>query len=106
MMIFGVVKLDWWLTEMTTLFVGASILYALIARISETDFVARFIRGAEGLLSVAFIIGVARGVTIVLNNGNISDSIIYNAANFVSGMPPALFIVTLMLMYMLFTLFI
>ena len=49
---------------------------------------------------------MARGVTIILNNGNISDSIIYNAANFVSGMPPALFIVTLMLMYMLFTLFI
>lgn len=106
MMIFGVVKLDWWLTEMTALFVAASILYALIARIPEGAFIAQFIKGAEGLLSVAFIIGVARGVTIILNDGNISDSIIYNAANFVSGMPPSLFIVSLMLMYMVFTLFI
>lgn len=105
-MIYGVVKLQWWLPEMTTLFLGASILYALIAGINENTFVKQFIKGAEGLLSVAFIIGVARGVTIILNNGNISDSIIYNAANFVSGMPPALFIVSLMLMYMLFTLFI
>lgn len=105
-MIFGVVKLDWWLTEMTALFVGASVLYALVAGIKENVFVSQFIKGAEGLLSVAFIVGVARGVSIILNDGNISDSIVYNAANLVSGMPPALFIVTMMLMYMVFTLFI
>jgi uncharacterized ion transporter superfamily protein YfcC len=105
-MIYGVVKKDWWLTEMTALFVGASILYALLAGIPENRFVAQFIKGAEGLLSVAFIVGVARGVTIILNDGNISDSIIYHAANFVSGMPPAMFIVSMMLMYMVFTLFI
>ncbi len=105
-MIFGVVKLDWWLTEMTTLFLGASILLAVIMGIKEKIFTEQFIKGAEGLLGVAFIVGIARGVTIILNEGQISDSIIYNAANFSSGMPPALFILMMLLMFMVFTLFI
>jgi len=101
-----VVSLDWWLTEMTTLFLGASILFAVVLGIKEKIFTEQFIKGAESLLSVAFIIGVARGVTIILNEVQISDSIIYYAANATSGMPPALFIITMLLMYMLFTLFI
>jgi uncharacterized ion transporter superfamily protein YfcC len=78
----------------------------LILRLKETDFISQFIRGAEGLLAVGFIVGVARGVTVVLNEGNISDSIIYYAAGFAGTMPPALFIIVLMLLFMLFTLFI
>ncbi|RZM08511.1 MAG: YfcC family protein, partial [Pedobacter sp.] len=106
LMIFGVVKLEWWLLEMSSLFLGASILFAVILRLNESGYIEQFIKGAEGLLSVAFIIGVARGVSVILNDGNISDTIIYNAANLTSSMPPALFIVMMMLMYMLFTLFI
>jgi uncharacterized ion transporter superfamily protein YfcC len=105
-MIVGVVSYEWWLMEMTTLFFASSILIALILRLKETDFISQFIRGAEGLLAVGFIVGVARGVTVVLNEGNISDSIIYYAAGFAGTMPPALFIIVLMLLFMLFTLFI
>ena len=49
---------------------------------------------------------MARGVTVILNEGHISDSIIFYAANLVSTLPPALFIVMLLVLYMLFTLFI
>lgn len=105
-MIFGVVKLDWWLTEMATLFLGAAILFAVILRLNESDFIHQFVKGSESLLGVAFIIGVARGVSIILTNGHISDSIIYYAAGFAGQMPPALFIVILLLIYMVFSLFI
>ncbi|RYY51136.1 MAG: YfcC family protein [Chitinophagaceae bacterium] len=105
-MIYGVVKKEWWLPEMSALFLGMSILFAVILGLKESQFIEQFIKGAEGLLAVAFIIGVARGVSIVLNDGKISDTIIYTAANISAGMPPALFIVAMMLMYMVFTLFI
>jgi uncharacterized ion transporter superfamily protein YfcC len=55
---------------------------------------------------VAFIVGVARGVTIVLNDGHISDSILHYSSKLVGNMPPALFIVMLLLLYIMFTLFI
>ena len=57
------------------------------------------------MLSVAFIIGVARGVTILLNEGHISDSILFYAAKVVQGTPPAFFIIGLLLFYILFSLF-
>lgn len=105
-MITGVVKFGWWLPEMTTLFLGSSILLAFILRLNEGDFIKQFLTGAQGLLSVAIIIGVARGVTIVLNEGNISDSILFYSAKLAGGMPPVFFIILMLFLYMLFTLFI
>lgn len=105
-MIGGVVFLDWWTTEMSTLFLGSSILVALISKIKEKIFIREFIKGAESLLSVAFIVGVARGVTIVLNEGHISDFILYFTANTVQGMQPAFFILLLLLFYVVFSIFI
>jgi uncharacterized ion transporter superfamily protein YfcC len=105
-MIAGVVFLKWWTTEMSALFLGSSILLAVITRINEKIFIREFIKGAESLLSVAFIIGVARGVTIVLNEGHVSDSILYYTANMVQGMQPAFFVLLLMLFYIVFSLFI
>ena len=105
-MIGGVVFLKWWTTEMSALFLGSSILVAIITRMNEKIFIREFIKGAESLLAVAFIIGVARGVTIVLNEGHITDSILFYTASLVQGMQPALFILMLLAFYFFFSLFI
>ncbi len=105
-MIGGVMFRDWWLLEMSTLFVVASVLIAVIVRMPEKVFIESFIRGVQSLISVALIIGVARGVTIVLNDGHITDTILFYAANMVGKMPPALFIVAVFALYIFLTLFI
>lgn len=105
-MIAGVVFLKWWTVEMSILFLGASILIAVITRMNKKVFTQEFIKGAESLLSVAFIVGVARGVTIILNEGNVSDSILYYAADLMQGVPPAFFILSLLLFYLFCSLFI
>ena len=105
-MIAGVILLEWWLLEMTSLFLASSILLAVILQLKESDFISQFISGAESLLSVAMIVGVARGVTIILNEGHISDSILFYSAKLAGSMPPVLFIVLMLALYMLFTLFI
>lgn len=105
-MIYGVVFLEWWTTEMSTLFIVSSILIALITRMNEKAFIHEFIKGAASLLSVAFIIGVARGVTIILNDGHISDSILFYAANLVEGVQPTFFILMLLAFYIIFSIFI
>jgi uncharacterized ion transporter superfamily protein YfcC len=102
----GVVVLKWWLPEMSALFLASAVAVALITRMGEKEFISQFIKGAEGMLSVAFIIGTARGVTIILNDGNISDSILFYAANLVSHMPPSMFIILMFFAYIVFTLFI
>lgn len=106
MMIYGVAFREWWLPEMSALFLVSAILVAVITRVNESVFIAQFIDGAKSLLSVAFIIGVARAVGLILNDGRISDSILYYSAGMVGHMPPVLFIVILFLVYNVFTLFI
>ena len=105
-MIAGVAHYDWWLPEMSALFLVSAILVAVITRVNEGLFIQQFIEGAKSLLSVAFIIGVARGVGLILNEGRISDSILYYSAGLVGHMPPMLFIIILFVLYNVFTLFI
>lgn len=102
-MIAGIIFFKWWTTEMSALFLGASLLIAVIDRQNEKTFVKEFTKGMESLLSVALIVGLARGVTIVLNDGRVSDSILYYASNVVQGFYPAVFIVLVMLFYFFFT---
>lgn len=105
-MIIGIVFFNWWTIEMSALFLGSSILVAVITRMNEKKFVEEFVKGAENLLSVAFIIGVARGVTIVLNDGCVSDSILYYASSVVKHFSPVIFILGLLIFYLFFSLFI
>ncbi|HUQ67111.1 MAG TPA: hypothetical protein VM101_13200 [Flavitalea sp.] len=105
-MIAGVIFFKWWLPEMSAVFLGATIVFGIILRMPENVFVEKFITGAASLLGVSLIIGVARGVTIVMNEGNISDSLLYHSSMLVGSLPPALFIVVLMTLYLVFTVFI
>lgn len=105
-MIIGVAKLGWWFTEMTTLFLVAAVIVAAIERIDEAEFVKTFLRGAGDLLGVAFIIGFARGVTILMDRGEISSTIVYYASGVVQGMPGVGFVTGLLFVYAFLTLFI
>src|SRR5450432_2384627 len=105
-MITGVILWDWWFLEMSTLILTATILFGIIVRMNEKTFIQKFILGAESMLSVALIVGVARGITIILNDGNISDTILYYAASAVGHLQPVLFILLVLCLYLLLSIFI
>lgn len=69
--------LGWWFPELSALFLFASILLGVCCGLSEPDTVASFVAGANELLGVAFIIGVSRGITVIMNNGKITGTILY-----------------------------
>ncbi len=105
-MISGVIFFDWWTTEMSALFLGAAVLVGIISGMHEKVFIHAFIKGNESLLNVAFIVGVARGVTVILNEGHVSDSILYYTSMIVQDVPSAVLILLLMVFYFFFSLFI
>jgi uncharacterized ion transporter superfamily protein YfcC len=98
-MIVGVSFLDWWFVEMTSTFLVAAVIIGVIGKIKEDQFVEAFAKGAGELLSVAFIIGIARGVTILMNDGLISDTVLYYASTATEGMNKGVFANLLMLIY-------
>ena len=87
MMMYGVIPWEdlgvplptlwWWFPEMTASFLLFSIVIALIARMPEGRFTETFVDGARDLLGVALIIGVARGITVIMNNGEITDTVLH-----------------------------
>ena len=52
------------------------------------------------MLGVALIIGVARGITVIMNNGLITDTVLYWAEQAVSGLSSVAFIIVTYLLYL------
>lgn len=98
-MIYGVSSLSWWFTEMTAVFLVGAISIGFIAKIDESEFIEAFVKGSGDLLGVAFIIGIARGVTILMNDGMISETILYHASNATTGMNKGVFINSILYIY-------
>ncbi|TCL01193.1 putative ion transporter superfamily protein YfcC [Shimia isoporae] len=97
-MIYGVLMLGWWMGEMSALFLSMSVVVWGVGKLSpatrmdEATFVETFLDGARDLLGVALIIGVARGVVVVMDAGKITDTILFAAEGMISGLSEFLFI--------------
>ncbi len=91
-MIWGVLKGGWWMGEMSGLFLASAILVGVISRPGEEKFVDAFLNGARDLLGVALIIGLARGIVVVMDAGKITDTILHWAEVSVSGLSEVVFI--------------
>ncbi len=89
----------WWFPEMTASFLLFAILIGVAGRMGESGFTSAFVDGARDLLGVALIIGIARGVTVIMTNGQITDTVLNWAEQAVSGLGGVAFI---NLMYAMF----
>jgi uncharacterized ion transporter superfamily protein YfcC len=89
----------WWFPEMTASFLLFSILIGVVGRMPEGELTSTFVDGARDLLGVALIIGIARGITVIMNNGLITDTVLNAAEQAVADLGGVGFI---NLMYLLF----
>ncbi|SHK18945.1 Uncharacterized membrane protein YfcC, ion transporter superfamily [Hathewaya proteolytica DSM 3090] len=105
-MIYGIVKLEWWFEEMTALFLFSGILIGILSGLGEKGAVSNFITGAAELMGVALVVGVARGINIILDNGMISDSILNFCTSLVQGMNPSIFIIVMLIIFIVLGFFI
>ncbi|MDJ0609787.1 MAG: YfcC family protein [Kiloniellales bacterium] len=94
-MIWGVSAGGWWMAEMSALFLVAAILVGIIARMGEEAFCDTFVDGARDLLGVALVIGLARGIVVVMDAGNMTDTILFWAEGAVTGLSATGFINTM-----------
>ena len=91
-MIYGVAVVGWWMAEISAMFLASTIIIGLIARMSEEEFTSSFIDGARDLLGVALIIGIARGIVVIMDRGMITDTILNAAEHAVTGLSSIVFI--------------
>ena len=91
-MIWGVSLGGWWMAEMSGLFLFAGVGIGLIGRLGEKGLVDAFVGGARDLLGVALIIGLARGIVVIMDAGHMTDTILHWAEGTVAGLSNVVFI--------------
>ncbi len=105
-MIWGVSSLGWWFQEVAAMFFGVAIIIMLLSGLSEKEGVNGFISGASEVVGVALIIGLARAINIIMENGMISDTLLFYSSNVVAEMGKGFFAIVMLLVFAFLGIFI
>jgi uncharacterized ion transporter superfamily protein YfcC len=85
--VYGAANLHWYIAELNAVFLGIGLLAAVIARMPAGEMSRTFLEGAAQMTAPALIVGFARTIAIVLEDGQIIDTIVYSIASLLDGMP-------------------
>jgi uncharacterized ion transporter superfamily protein YfcC len=76
-MVYGIINLDWGFDEMTALFFALGLVAGWIGGLGMNGTASAFAAGVKEMILAAFVVGLARSVYIILENGHIIDTIIH-----------------------------
>ncbi len=105
-MVLGVQRLRWGNAELAALYIAVAVAIAVAGRVSSRDASQAFIRGMQGMVLAALLVGLAAAVEVVLRDGKILDSIVAFLTRSVEGKPPVIVANLMMLMEMVIDVFI
>jgi len=89
-LIFGVFKYGWYITEIAAIFLAIGIFSGIAAAMPIDDIAKHFILGAKDMTMGALVVGLARGILVVMEGSLIIDTIIYGLASAISALPKAI----------------
>lgn len=80
-LIVGVMGYGWYVMEIATLFFAMGIFSGISMNKSPNEIVKLFLDGVKDILSAAMVVGLAGGILMVLQDGNIIDSLLFYISN-------------------------
>lgn len=83
----GALKLGWYIKEFATLFLVMGVVNGFIAGWKPSRIADVFVEACSGMILGAFVVGIARSILLVMNAGNITDTIIYAFSLPLQGLP-------------------
>jgi len=84
-------ELNWWFPELSMLFIIASILVGLVARMGEKETVRLIAAGASDMMGPAMVVLLAGGVSAIMNNTQTMATILHSMEQAISGASAGLF---------------
>lgn len=87
LLVYGVIRWGWYMDEISALFIGMAILIAIVACMTPNEFAVTFGEGMAGIASGALVIGFARGLLVVMTDGNILHTILHAVAGVLESLP-------------------
>lgn len=86
-MLYGVFVWGWYLIEISSVFVIIGIAAGMASRMSATEFSETALRSIGIVAPGAFMVGYARTISVILEMGNISDTIAFQLAEVLRTLP-------------------
>lgn len=83
----AVQTIGWGLIEMSGAFIAIIMVVGWITRMNGDELMAAFTKGLETMIVPALVVGVARGISVVLQEGMIIDTMLHNASTVLLTLP-------------------
>ncbi|MGW6026093.1 YfcC family protein [Streptomyces sp. NPDC055099] len=84
-------ELGWSFPQLAALFLVAAVLVGCVARMGEQQLSSTITQGAADFISPALVIVLARGVTVIMNNSKVTDTVLHSIEGVVKGTSSGLF---------------
>ncbi|MEL6974932.1 MAG: TIGR00366 family protein [Bacteroidota bacterium] len=85
--IYGVFNLQWYINELSAVFLMVSLCCGLVSRMSGTTMSETVLKGVALAAPGAFMVGFATSIKVLMEMGNIGDTISYQLSNLLQGLP-------------------
>ncbi|MEE4303074.1 MAG: YfcC family protein [Wenzhouxiangella sp.] len=89
-LVYGIVEHGWYLVELGAMFIALAIVVALIDRMSFDDLAKNFSFGASELAGTAILIGFAKSIALILEDGQVLHTIVNAMASPLIDLPAEL----------------
>lgn len=76
-LVVGVLGYDWYVMEISALFLAMGLLSGIADNQSADDIAKLFLAGCKDILSAALVVGLASGIIFILRDGKVIDTILY-----------------------------
>lgn len=86
-LVYGVITYGFYLTEIAGVFMAVTVICGFAGGLTINEMVDNFVKGAGNLLYPALCVGFARAITVIMQDGNILDVIVYYMSRLVVGIP-------------------
>ena len=96
---FGLLRLDWDFDQMSALFLIMGIVAGLIGGLRVTGTAEAFVKGFKSMAFAALLIGFARAIYVVLDQGVIIDTIVHGLFTPIADLPVALSAIGMMVVH-------
>lgn len=105
-LIYGIWILKFDILDLSAVFLIMGIAAGFAGKMKASKIVAEFISGASNVLYGVLIIGLSRGILVVMKYGNIIDTVVYQLAKLVEIFPPELSAIGMFIVHSIIGLFI
>ena len=85
-------ELGWWLPELSALFFVMAIVVGIVGRLGEQATAKAFIRGVIDFTGPAFLVTLARSVSVVMTNTKTIDTVLHAMEGLVTGASSVVFV--------------